>query len=864
MLDDRKSWFENRGHWLSGLATVAVLLGSCVLSQHNFLLFHTLVEISSFVVVWMVFAIFWNTRRLQDNGFYLFIAIACAVGGVLDLTHALTYQGMSIIPGATADDSIQAKTAGRWIVSMSFLVAPLFLRHKISPFAILTVFGGIFTLVMASIFYWDFLPIGYISGKGMSAFQHFGRGVSCVLFFVAAIILIVRRKDLDRTVCGFLLASLLASIASEFASALSADFKGVLKVFAHLSQLASLYFLYKVFIEWGIKEPSSLLFQNLKRSENDLRKEHDFMDALLQTTYALVVVLDTQGRIVRFNRTCETISGYSAEEIAGEYVCDILLLPDEREEVRSLIEEHSAGLLRSHHENSWINKTGDRRLIAWSNTVITEASGAVKYIVCTGIDITERKQVEQRQVVMIKRMEGLHFLQETLLLPGTLEDKFKIITDTAVDLLDLDLCRIWMVRLGNLCDSGCIHATTSDEKHRCPKHEKCLHLLASSGRYTHLDGDHRRVPLGCYKIGKIATGEVNKYLTNHVTTDPCVHDHEWASSLGLVSFAGYKLLNMRDKPTGVLAMFAKHPLSAEDDAFLENLARKTSKLIIDHYTEEELRQAQKLDGVGQLAGGVAHEFNNLLQVITGFTRYGMKGLDPEEDRYHDYQHVLEAADRATALTRQLLGFSRRKAIQPKCVDANRVVRDLIQILRPTLGKLIIINELLGDDVGMIYADTVDLQQSLLNLCLNARDAMPAGGILTIKTEKTVIDCSCQFSRFEILPGCYVIFSVSDMGCGISPQNQQHIFEPFYSTKEVGQGTGLGLSMVYGMVQQHHGAIQVESEVGQGTCIKLYLPSRTDPNLEESEATNGLNLLEPDSIPLAENIPMTTGLNAGIF
>ena len=261
MFDFRQHKFRYPSYWLSGAGLAVVLLGSYALSQFNYLLFHTLIEISSFVVASMAFALFWNTRRVQDNGFYLFIAIACMVGGCLDLAHALTYQGINILPGTTGDNSIQAKTAGRLIVSLSFCIAPLFLRRKIHPLATLATFGGIFSLVATSVFFWNFLPANYVTGRGMTDFQHFSRGLNCAIFVAAAVFLTVRRRCLDRAVFGLLLASLIASFASELASAFALDFRGILKVFAHLSQLVSLYFLYRAFIEWGIREPSAILFR---------------------------------------------------------------------------------------------------------------------------------------------------------------------------------------------------------------------------------------------------------------------------------------------------------------------------------------------------------------------------------------------------------------------------------------------------------------------------------------------------------------------------------------------------------------------------------------------------------------------------
>lgn len=207
-------------------------------------------------------------------------------------------------------------------------------------------------------------------------------------------------------------------------------------------------------------------------------------------------------------------------------------------------------------------------------------------------EIAERKLAQARQGRMLQRLESLNQLQKDLLLPGSLADKLKKITDAAVELFELDFCRTWHIEPGDLCSFGCIHATAAEHRHICPRQDVCLHLMASSGRYSHVDGDHRRVPLGCYKIGLIATGQDNKFLTNDVTTDPRVHNHEWAANLGLVSFAGYKLRDMHGDPIGVLAVFAKHALSEEEDAFLSNLAETTSGVIVESEAEESIRTSE--------------------------------------------------------------------------------------------------------------------------------------------------------------------------------------------------------------------------------------------------------------------------------
>jgi PAS domain S-box-containing protein len=280
--------------------------------------------------------------------------------------------------------------------------------------------------------------------------------------------------------------------------------------------------------------------------------------------------------------------------------------------------------------------------------------------------------------------------------------------------------------------------------------------------------------------------------------------------------------------------------------------------------DEQLREAQKLEAVGLLAGGIAHEFNNLLQVISGYTTCAMEDLSPQEQRYKDLQQVRTATDRAAVLTRQLLGFSRRRILQPDNVDPNQLVAGLAEMMRPLVGDRISVQVILRDDIGTVYADPGELQQALLNLCLNARDAMPSGGTLLLCTDTVVLSEPVWEPRFQIEPGRYVVFKVADTGQGIPAEVQQRIFEPFFTTKEVGKGSGLGLAMVYGVVQQHKGAIHVYSEPGKGTTFKVYLPSggknREEKHPEEAvPAPRGR-----ETILVAEDEPMVRSLAVRIL
>jgi PAS domain S-box-containing protein len=238
--------------------------------------------------------------------------------------------------------------------------------------------------------------------------------------------------------------------------------------------------------------------------------------------------------------------------------------------------------------------------------------------------------------------------------------------------------------------------------------------------------------------------------------------------------------------------------------------------------EQQLRQAQKMEAVGRLAGGIAHDFNNLLMVISGYSEFLLErvGSDPEV-RAHA-QEIANAAGRATSLTRQLLAFSRKQMLAPKIVDLNSVVTENVKMLTRLIGEDIDLVMVPGTDIGAVKADPGQIEQVIMNLAVNARDAMPHGGKLTIETDNVTLDANYARFHAPVKPGDYVMLAISDTGVGMDADTQAHIFEPFYTTKGL-KGTGLGLSTVYGIVKQSEGYIWLYSEAGKGTSFKIYLP-----------------------------------------
>ncbi len=240
--------------------------------------------------------------------------------------------------------------------------------------------------------------------------------------------------------------------------------------------------------------------------------------------------------------------------------------------------------------------------------------------------------------------------------------------------------------------------------------------------------------------------------------------------------------------------------------------------------EEQLMQSQKMEAIGQLAGGVAHDFNNILTAIVGYTDLLTAEFDGNARQLEDLEEIRKAARRAAALTRQLLAFSRKQVLEPRVIDVNGVVMNLDKMLRSLISENIELKTELATELDAARADPNQLEQVIMNLAINARDAMPEGGTLTIETGNATLDQAYAAEHVSVIPGEYVMLAVSDTGCGMDHDTQARIFEPFFTTKPPGRGTGLGLSTVYGIVKQSGGNIWLYSEVGKGTTFKVYLPA----------------------------------------
>ncbi|MGD0259483.1 MAG: PAS domain S-box protein [Verrucomicrobiota bacterium] len=700
-----------------------------------------------------------------------------------------------------------------------------------------------------------------------------------------------------------------------------------------------------------------------KRTEEKLRKSEGRLQVALEAANAGTWSWDVASNVSTWDKRYQAQYGFEPGEPASHEAWMTRVHPEDRQRLQARIR----ALLEPGPDDSWeqefraLHPVKGVRWMVGMGRVERDPSGRAVRIAGLNLDITERKRAEEERERILRWRQSVNLLHQSLLAPAPLEDKLRHVTDSIVRLFGADFCRVWLIRPGDLCKRGCVHAEAKEGPHVCRDRDRCLHLLASSGRYTHLDGQaHRRVPFGAYKIGRVASGEDHKFLTNDVTNDPLIHNHQWARELGLVSFAGYQLRIPGAETLGVLALFAKHPILPAEDALLDGLSSTLAEVIQQaqaeatvraseeqyrglfegsrdaimtlaapswrftsgnpatvkmfgvkneeefivhgpwelsperqpdgrasaekakemietavregcHFfewthrriggqefpadvlltrmeqgkkvvlqatvrditertqLEQQLRQSQKMEAVGQLAGGVAHDFNNMLAVIRGNAELILMEADRHTAQTKEgLKQVVAASERAANLTRQLLAFSRKQVMQSRPLVLNDVLADLTKMLRRIIGEHIDLQCRYSAELPFVQADTGMIEQVLVNLAVNARDAMPHGGQLLITTEPVSFDETRAPAHPEAHAGQFVCLTVKDAGTGISPEHLPRIFEPFFTTKEPGKGTGLGLATVYGIVKQHQGWIEVSSQPGAGATFKIFLPAIPPP------------------------------------
>jgi PAS domain S-box-containing protein len=584
--------------------------------------------------------------------------------------------------------------------------------------------------------------------------------------------------------------------------------------------------------------------------------------AIVEYSEDAIIGKTADGIITNWNKGAEKIYGYSAEEVIGKHIS--VHVPAERlDEVAKILEEVRQGRGISLYETVRMKKDGEPIHVSLTVSPIRDAAGRVTGASAIARDVTERRRAaealraaDQRAIREYERLlERVASLAQTL---GTARDLITIYRALADFIVASMPC-------------SAIFLSLYDEM-KAIRHVVYLWY-----------GGHERdaselgiVPVGDGPAGQaIKTGRIiahNDYqeavrgrgvVTSGFDDDPRVPQSALIApmtvmgrTVGTVEVQCYDPSAYCNEHLTAMRMASNLAAGAIENVRLLEQERERAA---------QLQQSQKMEAVGRLAGGVAHDFNNLLTAITGYSDLSLRRLDPDAPLRRNIEEIKRAATRAADLTHQLLAFSRKQVLQPRVVDLNVVISNMEKMLRRVIGEDIELLFELTPSVGRIKADPGQLEQVLMNLAVNARDAMLGGGKLTIQTANIYVDDEYARQHVAVVPGRYVVLAVSDNGCGMDAATRAQIFEPFFTTKEQGKGTGLGLSTVYGIVKQSRGNIWVYSEVEQGTTFKIYLP-RVEEEAEPIRAHESAKTLVggTETILLVEDDDMVRAISRTIL
>ena len=557
-----------------------------------------------------------------------------------------------------------------------------------------------------------------------------------------------------------------------------------------------------------------------KQTERAVKESEERYRALVSASEQVVWRANPDGEAEFATRSWQNLTGQTDEEMRNWGWLDALH-PECRERSERLWKTALETKDVYEDERRVRTRDGGYRVFQVRGVPVFEEDGRLREWVGSDTDITERKEAEDKQRRRATQIVLRGDINAALAESGiSLEKTLLRCAEAVVRHLDLAIARIWTL----------------------DKNEGMLELQASAGADAETVA-RTRIPVGTSHVGLIAQERAPRVIDDLCGSAKIAGD-EYSESGEMKTFAGYPLL-VEGKLLGVIESFSAHTLTDDTLDTLASVADTISQCIIRkrtedalHKSENQLRQAQKLESIGRLAGGIAHDFNNMLTAINGYSELALKRLPDDSPVRRNIGEIKKAGERSAALTNQLLAFSRQQMLQPKVIDINGAVNETINLLKRLIGEDIHLVTALAPHVNRIKVDPGQLSQVIMNLVVNARDAMPNGGRLTIETAGVRLDKEYARRNSGIAPGYYVMLAVSDDGTGMKEETQQRVFEPFFTTKEVGKGTGLGLATVYGIVKQSGGSISVYSEVGIGSTFKVYFPEVEEETVLNRESPAG--------------------------
>ena len=824
-----------------------VPLGFFPLSLYSYPLFHTLAEFFSVIVAFTIFIFAWHTRRFQINPFYVFLGIAYLFVGALDFFHTLVYPGMSIFENSDTNTAAQLWIAARFMESVSILLAFFFLRISLNEWLVILAYSAFTCWLLFTIFIWEIFPVCFIEGTGLTLFK---KTIEYLIafFLVYGLFLLRRNKDLfDPQARAYLQMAIFMGIGAELAFTYYIDAYGLSNFIGHICKLTSFYFIYRAIIETGLTEPHQTLFKELiahrdaledKVTERTAALQQSMTDLEKEMEERLKAEKDLRWELTVNKAVSEVADGLISSTLTIEEISQIVLsaamrLTASRFGVAASVDPDTQNLL-GHTLTPMMDM--ECNIKDQSITFATDENG--RYPGLWGYSLNTKRGFYTNTPDTHEQSIGLpeghipleNYLSAPALIGGEPVGQIAL-ASTPDKYTERDLAAI--ERLSD------IFALSIQRKQMvealCKSEHKYRSLFDDALDMIHITDKNLNIveanPMEIQTMGYTREEYIHKPIMDIVHPD---YRNQAREALGRIFNDGENVNNFETAlvtKTGKKIDVEINAVPQFDNgnvistrAIIRDISDRKKEDSVKKQLEIQLRQSQKMEAVGTLAGGIAHDFNNILSVILGYTDMVMEKLSPDSSIYADLETVMVAGNRARDLVKQILTFSRQSDHDLQPVKLQFIIKEALRLLRPSIPVTIAIEHHVDPDCGPILADATQLHQVVMNLCTNAYHAMrETGGQLNISLKSVELTADDLKNRLNLQPGTYAKLEVSDTGCGMEKSILTKIFNPYFTTKTSGEGTGFGLSVVHGIVRDIGGDITVYSEPGTGTIFHVYLP-----------------------------------------
>ena len=847
------------GKYVEIIVGLLIFGGLYLTTRYNYLLFHSLTETFAIIISCGIFMVAWNTRKFSNSSFFIFLGIAYLFIAVVQLLHTLAYKGMPVFPGYDANLPTQLWIAARYIESLSLLAAPLLIDRRLRTIQVFLGYAIVTSLTLVSIFYWKIFPTCFIEGTGLTTFKIASEYIISAILLAAIFLLIQRRRRFNTTVFKLLISSVAVTITSEMAFTLYTDVYGFMNMIGHFLMIISFYLLYKAVIQTALTEPYSTLFQGLQQRDERYR-------ALFDRSLDMVYLHDFDGNFIDANDSALKLLGYKKQEIMSLNFASLLSQDQIPKALEALQELKETGTQREVTEFKLKRKDGNFVYVETRASVIYR-EGKPYAIQGIGKDITERKQAEETVKESEEKFRSLVESTSDWIWEINLDGVYTYASPKIKELLGYEPKEVVgktpfdfmpaeeVNRVANTFkDIVAASKPIKGLENTCRHKNGHLVILETSGvpvfdSKGQLSG-YRGVDRDITER-KQAEEELNfrAQLIDAATDSIFVHDFDGniiyvnevtCQSRGYTKEELMKM-NIRELAVPEYAKAIEPKLSdflkAGEAVFefahfrkdksimpveihshiIESGGRKLVLGIARDITERKKMQdsliiTDRLAALGNMAGGFAHELNNPLTSVIGYSQLLLDRKDLPKDVRNDLTGIYEEAQRASEVIKDFMGFALKQPQPKQPFDINDLIKDVLKLRKYAQRKSnIAVKTNFDPELPLVTVGPIRMRQVFLDIVTNAEYFMFEAhekGTLTITTEKA---------------GDVVRASFSDDGPGIPSENLGQIFNPFFTTKEVGKGIGLGLSICHGIVTEHGGKIYVKSELDRGSTFVVELP-----------------------------------------